>query len=89
MTPFEKAHQDWVDGKLQAPKVYYGESELHPFLYQIVVHKYYLKLMSAGMRTHVKLAVIKQHYGLKGRTAKDVYQSFIELLKSYNLNLNQ
>lgn len=85
MTPFEQAHKDWVDGKLQTPKVYYADSELNPFLYQIAVHKYHLKLMSFGMRTNVKLKVIKQYYGLKGRTAKDVYNSFIELIKSYNI----
>lgn len=86
MTPFEQAYKDWVDGKIQVPVVYYGDAELNPILYQIAIHKYHLKLMSFGMRTHVKLKVIKQYYGLKGRTAKDVYNSFIELIKSYKLD---
>lgn len=89
MTPFEQAHQDWIDGKIQVPKVYYGDGELNPFLYQIAVHKYHLKLMSAGIAPggQPKLKQLKEYYGIKGRTAKDVYNSFIELIKSYNLNL--
>jgi hypothetical protein len=86
MTPFEQAHQDWVDGKIMVPSVYMGDNEVAYFLYQIHVHKYHLKLMSVGLKTNVRLKDIKEYYGLKGRTAKDVYQSLIELLKSYNLN---
>ena len=89
MTPFEQAHQDWVDGKLQVPDVYVGDGQLNYFLYQIAVHKYHLKLMSVGLKTNVRLKDIRDYYGLKGRSGKDAYQSFIELIKSYNLNLNQ
>jgi hypothetical protein len=88
MTPFEQAHQDWMEGKIQLPRVYHGDSELNPFLYQIAVHKYYLKLMSVGIGTkQVKLSDIKKFYGIKGKSAKDVYNSFTELIKSYNLNI--
>ena len=89
MTLFEQAYQDWMDGKIQVPRVYHGDSELNPFLYQIAVHKYHLKLMSAGIQHsgQPKLKYFKDYYGIKGKSAKDVYNSFMDLIKSYNLNL--
>ena len=89
MTPFEQAHQDWVDGKTEIPDVWVGHRQVNYFLYQIAVHKYHLRLMSLGIKANVRLKDIKEYYGLKGRSGKDVYKSFIELIKSYNINLNQ
>ena len=89
MTPFEQAHQDWMDGKIQLPRVYYGDREMNPFLYQIAIHKYHLKLMSAGIKHsgQPSLKYFKDYYGIKGKSAKDVCNSFMDLIKSYNLNL--
>jgi len=77
LTPFQKAVLQVQAGTLQAPKVNYGTKEINYFSYQINVHYYYLKLMAVGIgNKQVKLKDLKNYYGLKGKTAKDVLADF-------------
>ena len=77
LTPFQKAVLQVQAGTLQAPKVSYQNQDINYFAYQINVHHYYLKLMAKGIgNRQVKLKDLKNYYGLKGKTAKDVLGDF-------------
>jgi len=77
MTPFQQAVLGVQDGTIKTPSVNYGTKEINYFAYQISVHHYHLKLMAVGiMNKQVKLKDLKNYYGLKGKTAKDVLADF-------------
>jgi hypothetical protein len=77
LTPFQQAVMQVQEGTLKAPSVNYGTKEINYFAYQISVHHYHLKLMAVGiMNKQVKLKDLKNYYGLKGKTAKDVLGDF-------------
>jgi len=77
LTPFQQAVMQVQEGTLKAPSVNYGTKEINYFSYQINVHHYYLKLMAVGIgNKQVKLKDLKNYYGLKGKTAKDVLADF-------------
>jgi hypothetical protein len=77
MTPFQQAVKQVQEGTLKAPSVSYGAKEINYFKYQISVHHYYLKLMAVGIgNKQVKLKDLKNYYGIKGKTAKDVLADF-------------
>jgi len=77
LTPFQQAVMQVQEGTLKAPSVNYGTKEINYFSYQINVHHYYLKLMAVGIgNKQVKLKDLKNYYGLKGKTAKDVLTDF-------------
>ena len=77
LTPFQQAVMQVQEGTLKAPSVNYGAKEINYFSYQINVHHYYLKLMAVGIgNKQVKLKDLKNYYGLKGKTAKDVLTDF-------------
>ena len=77
LTPFQQAVLQVQEGTLKAPSVNYGTKEINYFKYQISVHYYYLKLMAVGIgNKQVKLKDLKNYYGIKGKTAKDVLADF-------------
>lgn len=77
MTPFQQAVLQVQNGTLKTPSVNYNSKEINYFSYQINVHYYYLKLMAVGIgNKQVKLKDLKNYYGLKGKTAKDVLADF-------------
>ena len=77
MTPFQQAVLQVQNGTLKTPSVNYNSQEINYFSYQINVHHYYLKLMAVGIgNKQVKLKDLKNYYGLKGKTAKDVLADF-------------
>ena len=77
LTPFQNAVMQVQNGTLKTPSVNYNSKEINYFSYQINVHHYYLKLMAVGIgNKQVKLKDLKNYYGLKGKTAKDVLGDF-------------
>jgi NADH dehydrogenase FAD-containing subunit len=77
LTPFQNAVMQVQNGTLKTPSVNYNSKEINYFSYQINVHHYYLKLMAVGIANkQVKLKDLKNYYGLKGKTAKDVLANF-------------
>ena len=77
MTPFQQAVLGVQNGTTKTPSVNYGTKEINYFAYQISVHHYHLKLMAVGIgNKQVKLKELKNYYGLKGKTAKDVLTDF-------------
>ena len=84
LTPFQQAVMQVQEGTLKAPSVNYGAKEINYFAYQISVHHYYLKLMAVGIgNKQVKLKDLKNYYGLKGKTAKDVLTDFEANIYNY------
>ena len=77
LTPFQQAIMSVQNGTLETHSVNYGSKEINYFAYQISVHHFYLKLMAKGIgNKQVKLKDLKNYYGLKGKTAKDVLGDF-------------
>lgn len=77
---FKQALQRVADGTLNPPKVFYGDKQIDPVVYQLIVHKYYLGILAAGMKTkQVNLKYFKDFYELKGRTAKDIMPGFMAI----------
>jgi hypothetical protein len=77
LTPFQKAVLGVPSGTYTPPSVNYEGKNINYFAYQISVHHYYLKLMAVGIANkQVKLKDLKNYYGIKGKTAKDVLADF-------------
>lgn len=77
LTPFQNAVISAQNGTLQTPSVNFETKNISYFAYQINVHHFYLKLMAEGIgNKQVKLKDLKNYYGLKGKTAKDVLGDF-------------
>lgn len=84
MTQFEKAQQQVKEGSLQAPTVSTSQGEINYFGYQLAVHHFNLKLMSKGIQCRgITFTQIKNYYGLKGRSAKDVLGQFETIMAAY------
>jgi len=84
MTQFEQAQQQVREGSLQAPIVSTAQGEVNYFGYQLAVHHFNLKLMSKGMSCRgITFTQIKNYYGLKGRSAKDVLDQFQVIMNAY------
>lgn len=84
MTKFEQAQQQVREGNLQVPKVCTSEGEVNYFGYQLAVHHYNLKLMAKGMKFRgITFTQLKDYYGLKGRSAKDVLDQFQVIMETY------
>jgi hypothetical protein len=88
MTKFEQAIAAAKAGTLDTPSVSYGGSNVDYFGYQLAVHKYNLRIMAIGMKVRgIKLKDIKDYYGLRGSSAKDVLVQFEALMEGYQLSL--
>jgi len=84
MTQFEQAQQQVREGSLQAPTVSTAQGEVNYFGYQLAVHHFNLKLMAKGMSCRgITFTQIKNYYGLKGRSAKDVLDQFQVIMDAY------
>jgi hypothetical protein len=88
MTKFEQAIASAKAGTLKTPSVSYGGNDVDYFWYQLSVHKSILNLMAIGMKVRgIKLKDIKDYYGLRGNSAKDVLVQFEALMGGYKLSL--
>ena len=84
MTQFEQAQQQVREGSLQAPSVSTAQGEVPYFGYQLAVHNFNLRIMASGMKCRgITFTQIKNYYGLKGRTAKDVLEQFQVIMEAY------
>jgi hypothetical protein len=84
MTKFEMAVNQAEMGKISTPTVSYGSKQVDYFHYQLSVHHYNLRLMAIGIRFRgIKLAEMKDYYGLKGRSAADVLPQFEKIIETY------
>ena len=89
MTPFEQAQEDVKNGKIKTPSVSSGAKNIDYFGYQLSVHKFNLSLMAKGMQCRgVKLKDLKNYYGLKGRSAKDCLEQFLDIFHNYQEELS-
>jgi hypothetical protein len=88
MTPFQRALQQLQEGTLQAPSVSLGGEPIDYIGYQMATHKYFLSLMSIGVKPRgAKLSDIREYYGLKSRTPKAALQEFLSLMADYEMSL--
>ena len=74
LTKFEKAIAiaNAKKGNQRTPKVFMGNKVIPYFVYQVNVHYFNLKMMSAGLKIKgMTLRELKDYYGLVGRSAKD------------------
>lgn len=84
MTKFESTIQQIESGTLQPPKVIMQHGEVNYIWYQINVHLYYLKIMASGLKVrNVRLKDIREYYGIKGRTAKELSDALFCLQQQY------
>jgi hypothetical protein len=88
-TPFEIAQEQVKNGELNTPSVSTKDGNIDYFGYQLAVHKYNLGLMAKGINFRgITFTQIKKYYGLKGRSAKDCLEQFIQIVEDYKLSLN-
>ena len=84
LTPFETVKQQLADGTRKAPIITGPNGPINPIVYELATHKFYLSLMVKGMQNRqVKLSDLKKFYGLKGRTAADIYPAFMEIFNAH------
>lgn len=83
-TPFEKTLEDINLGKLKPPFVLSENASIPYIKYQLAVHKMQLNLFAKGLKhSQVKLKDLKQYYGLKGKTAAQCLNEFMEIYKQH------
>lgn len=88
MTQFEQARKDATEGRLKVPSVSTANGNIDYFGYQLAVHQFNLKIMASGMKCRgITFTQIKNYYGLKGRSAKDVLTQFAKIMDDYKKEL--
>jgi hypothetical protein len=84
-TEFEKAVDMWKRGEMQIPSVNYDGKELNYFEYALNIHVAQCRAMSKGLQFKaIKLRDLKNYYGVKGRSAKDLLPK-LEQIKTEEL----
>ena len=84
MTPFQQAMKNVIESKQIAPSVFYGNSKIPYFAYQLSVHIFNLKIMASGMKFKgITFTQIKKYYGLKGKSAADCLPQLKEIYEQY------
>ena len=84
MTKFEQTIAQIRRGEIKAPKVYTNDGEIDYMFYQINVHQLNLKLMASGLKVrNFRLKDIRDYYGIKGRTAKELTAALHRLQQTY------
>lgn len=77
-TPFERNIEAINNATKQAPKVMSSDGAIPYIAYELIGQKFKLKLAANGLKPHkgFRLADIKAHYGIKGRSAQEVLENF-------------
>lgn len=89
-TPFERALEHVRQGKLHAPSVSMGKTNIPYFKYQLATSHFHLKIMASGMKAkNVKLKNFKEYYGLTGKSAKECLIQFEEIKNKYEQEQTQ